>query len=133
MKRLMWAGVAALVAACGGGEPAQEAPAEEAAAQQEEMAAAFDAQASYNTVCASCHGTAGDGAGPAGAALNPPPANFTDPAFWESRTDETIFTAIKEGGPAVGRSPLMVGWAAQFDDDQIHALVEYVKTFKPAG
>lgn len=101
------------------------------AAAVAEAEAPFDARQAYNTACATCHGTAGDGNGPAGAALNPPPANFTDPAFWATRDDARIFTVIKEGAAAVGGSPLMVGWAMSYDDDQIQALVEYVKSFRP--
>ena len=73
----------------------------------------------------------GDGNGPAGGALDPKPADFTDPAFWADRDDERIFIAIKDGAPAVGGSPLMVGWSASYNDDQIRALTEYVKTFAP--
>ncbi len=90
----------------------------------------FDARAAFNTTCSVCHGKAGDGNGPGAAALDPKPANFTDPAFWETRTDEEIFKAIKEGGAAVGRSPLMVAWGATYSDDQIHAIVAYLKTFR---
>lgn len=93
--------------------------------------AAFDAAATFNTVCSTCHGSTGMGDGPAGMALDPRPASFADVAFWETRDDEHIFKVIKEGGAAVGRSPLMVGWGAMYSDDQIHELVEHVKGFKP--
>ena len=78
-------------------------------------------------------GTTGLGDGPAGQALDPQPASFADASFWETRDDDHIFTVIKEGGAAVGRSPLMVGWGASYDDDQIRQLVEHVKSFAPAG
>ena len=38
--------------------------------------AAFDAGATFNTVCATCHGASGLGDGPAGQALDPRPASF---------------------------------------------------------
>ncbi len=47
---------------------------------------------------------------------NPAPANFTDSAFWETRDDERIKTAIRDGGAAVGGSPLMAPWGVLFDD-----------------
>jgi cytochrome c553 len=134
MKRLSIFLVAGSLVACGGGEPAADAP---AAAPETTAAApapaAFNAVATFNTVCAACHGTSGLGDGPAGMALDPRPASFADASFWETRDDAHLFTVIKEGGAAVGKSPLMVGWGASFDDEQITQLVEHVKSFKPAG
>ncbi|MFQ5536613.1 MAG: c-type cytochrome [Gemmatimonadota bacterium] len=90
----------------------------------------FDAKAAYATVCATCHGANGDGNGPGGAALNPKPADFTDPAFWEGKTDEELVKAIREGGAAVGKSMLMPGWGALYNEAQTKVLVDYLKTFK---
>jgi high-affinity iron transporter len=132
MKRFSIFLVAGTLAACGGGEPADSAPAE-APSTPAPAPAAFNAEATFNTVCAACHGTTGLGDGPAGMALDPRPASFADAAFWETRDDERVFTVIKEGSAAVGGSPLMVGWGASFDDDQISQLVEHVKSFAPAG
>ena len=93
--------------------------------------AAFSAATTFGLVCASCHGAAGDGTGPAGAALDPRPANFTDPAFWEGRDRERIVTVIREGAPAVGGSPLMVGWSASFTPEQIEQLADHVMSLRP--
>lgn len=93
--------------------------------------AAFNPATTFGIVCASCHGAAGDGAGPAGLALDPRPANFTDPAFWATRDLERIATVIRDGAAAVGGSPLMVGWSASFSPEQIQQLAEYVATFRP--
>lgn len=132
MKRLSIIALAGALAACGGGEPAADAPSTAPAAQAPAPApAAFNAETTFNTVCSTCHGATGLGDGPGGMALDPRPASFADAAFWETRDDQHIFTVIKEGGAAVGRSPLMVGWGAMYNDDQINELVEYVKTFKP--
>ena len=134
MKRLSSIILAGALAACGGSEPAAEAPASEPAATAAAPApAAFDAVGTFNMVCATCHGTTGLGDGPAGQALDPRPASFADAEFWETRDDEHIFTVIKEGGAAVGKSPLMVGWGASYDDEQIQALADHVKSFAPAG
>jgi mono/diheme cytochrome c family protein len=57
--------------------------------------------------CASCHGATGVGDGPAAAALQPKPRNFKDPAWQKSVTDAHIEKVIAEGGPAVGKSPMM--------------------------
>jgi len=99
--------------------------------EAEPVAAAFSAPQMFGLVCASCHGTAGDGTGPAGAALTPPPANFTDPAFWATRDRARIVTVIREGAPAVGGSPLMVGWSASFTPEQIEQLADHVMSLRP--
>lgn len=109
-----------------GGAPAEAAAAAVAAAPE----AGFDAAGAYASICATCHGATGAGDGAAGAALDPRPANFTDPAFWESRTDEQVATAILRGGVAVGKSAMMPAWSALYDDAQAAALVEYLKTFQ---
>lgn len=91
----------------------------------------FNAGTAYNQACAACHGQAGDGNGPAGAALDPAPASFAEAEFWEDRDRERIALVIREGAPAVGGSPLMVGWSATYNEDQIQALTDYVLSFQP--
>ena len=134
MKRFSIIMLTGALVACGGGEPASEAPAAAPEASAPAPApAAFDAGATFNTVCATCHGASGLGDGPAGQALDPRPASFADAEFWETRDEAHIFTVIKEGGAAVGKSPLMVGWGASYDDEQIQSLTEYVMAFQPTG
>ena len=84
----------------------------------------------YAATCASCHGAAGAGDGAAAAALPVKPADFSAAAFWDSRDDATVFKAIKEGGPAVGKSPMMAPFGASLNDAQITELVDYMKTLK---
>lgn len=149
MPRLLIIAAMLLAAACNSSEPPAAAAAEPAAAAAKPATpppaaapepaavkpaepAPFDAVASFNTTCGVCHGAAGDGKGPAGAALKPPPANFTDAAFWEGKDKAAIAKAIKEGGAAVGKSPLMAAFGAQFNDEQIGLLTDHVMSFKPA-
>lgn len=88
----------------------------------------------YKTMCVSCHGEKGDGNGPAGAALNPKPTNFTDPANAARLTDEWVYKMVKEGGAANGKSPLMVAWAAVLQEQGVRDVSAYVlKTFKKGG
>jgi caa(3)-type oxidase subunit IV len=125
-----WENVAAQAAVERGiGGAHGELAVEETAAEPVE--AAFNAPQMFGLVCASCHGAAGDGTGPAGAALNPRPANFTDPAFWSTRDRDRIVTVIREGAPAVGGSPLMVGWSASFTPEQIEQLADHVMSLRP--
>ena len=45
-------------------------------------------------------------------------------------TDEYMFKVVKEGGAAVGKSPLMVAWAGALKDDEIRNVVAYVQKLK---
>lgn len=93
----------------------------------------FDAKATFNSVCAMCHGQDGKGNGPAATALNPKPANFTDPTFWKTTPDSVLFKAIKDGAASIGKSPLMTAWGGSYSDADIRALVAYIKTaFRPS-
>ena len=126
-----WVNVAAQAAVERGLPGEGEGEEVEAEAEPEPVEAGFSPASTFNIVCASCHGTAGDGTGPAGAALDPRPANFTDPAFWETRDMERITTVIRDGAVAVGGSALMVGWSASFTPEQIDQLADYVAAFRP--
>jgi cytochrome c553 len=89
-------------------------------------------EATFKSMCVACHGEKGDGNGPAGAALNPKPTNFTDAANSERLTDEYVYKMVKDGGQANGRSPLMISWATALNDQQIRDVATYVLKFKPA-
>ncbi len=91
------------------------------------------AKLQFKTFCATCHGTTGKGDGPAAAGLDPKPRNWTDSAWQKSTTDERIFQVIKDGGPAVGLSPLMTANPLYQDrPGVIHALVRMVRKCDPA-
>jgi cytochrome c len=86
-------------------------------------------EATYKLYCVLCHGATGLGDGPGAAALNPKPRNFQDKAEMSKISDKEIFTAIKSGGAAVGKSPLMVAWGAILGDDQkVHDVAAYVRS-----
>ena len=91
----------------------------------------FTAAGSFGTVCATCHGPGGQGDGPAGAALDPPPANFTDPVFWETRDRDRIVTVIRDGAASVGGSPLMAPWGALYTEEQLEQMADYVMSLAP--
>lgn len=84
-------------------------------------------KATYLQFCATCHGDAGKGDGPAAAALNPHPRNHTDAKYMSTRDDATLFKVIKEGGSSVGRSALMPAWGAAVQDPDIWNLVAYLR------
>lgn len=90
-------------------------------------------EAKFKELCVVCHGEKGDGTGAGGAALDPKPTNFTDPANAARLTDEYVYKMVKDGGAANGRSPLMVAWNGILNDEQIRDVSAYVLKFKPAG
>ena len=89
-------------------------------------------EAHYKTLCISCHGEKGDGNGPAGAAMNPKPGNFTDPANADRITPEWVYKMVKNGGAANGKSPMMIAWSGALNDQQIRDVAAYALKFKPA-
>jgi caa(3)-type oxidase subunit IV len=131
---LNWENVAAQAAVARGitGEGAEGPEADvEPAGGAATTASAFNAAAAYRNACAPCHGDSGAGDGLAGAALDPEPADFTAGAFWEGRTDTQLVGAIRGGGVAVGRSPLMPPWGGMFDAAQAQAIADHLRTFRP--
>lgn len=83
----------------------------------------------YKMYCATCHGETGKGDGVGAAALNPKPRDFTDKAVMAAIPDSEVFKAIKEGGAAVGKSPMMIAWGMLLkEDQQIHDVAAYVRS-----
>jgi cytochrome c oxidase subunit 4 len=54
----------------------------------------------FSVQCVACHGPQGQGNGPAAAALNPHPRNFTQAVGWKNgRKPTMVFKTLKEGLP----------------------------------
>jgi cytochrome c553 len=103
-------------------DPGAQAPAAPAPADE--------AKQTFATVCSACHGTQGKGDGPAAATLEPKPRNYTDKAWQASVTDEQLTKVIREGGAAVGKSPLMPANPQLKDKPEVIAeLVKIVRSF----
>jgi len=86
--------------------PVEAAPVATAAAGAGDPAM-VEATQLFAARCAACHGKAGAADGPVAAALTPKPRSFADAEWQKSVTDEHIEKVIREGGPAVGKSPIM--------------------------
>jgi mono/diheme cytochrome c family protein len=105
------------------------APGEAAARTWECLPGSAEAGAQiYATLCESCHGPGGNGEGPAAAGLNPKPARHTDGAYMNGLSNEHVRTVIRDGGPAVGKSPLMAPWGGALSDAQLDDVVAYVRS-----
>ena len=84
----------------------------------------------FATVCATCHGMDGTGNGPAAAALNPKPRNYTDAAWQASVTDDQLKETILKGGQGVGKSPMMPGQPQLKDQPEVlDGLVRIIRGF----
>lgn len=90
----------------------------------------------FTTNCASCHGDSGKGDGPVGAALNPPPRDFSKGEFkfdtdgdGKTGTDADLKNVIQKGGGAYGGSVLMAPWPSLSDAD-IANLIAHIRSLK---
>ena len=102
-------------------------------------ALAGDAEAgkqTYNTVCFTCHGMTGKGDGPAGAALDPKPRDFSTGSFKYDANgngtpgdDEDLALLIKNGAAKYGGSAVMAPWGYLSDAD-VANVVAYIRTLK---
>jgi mono/diheme cytochrome c family protein len=85
-------------------------------------------KATYNELCAKCHGATGKGDGKESATLATKPKDLTDCQRLSKSTDEQLFKVIKEGGPAGGLSKDMPSYAESLEDDEMHDTVAYIRS-----
>jgi mono/diheme cytochrome c family protein len=86
-----------------------------------------DVKQLYEQTCAMCHGPEGKGDGPTAQVLQPKPANLA--VALKGKKDTYLTKLIREGGASVGKSPLMPSYQGILKDEQIRALIKYVKGF----
>jgi mono/diheme cytochrome c family protein len=91
-------------------------------------ALAADGAAIYASQCAFCHGVSGKGDGPAAVALKPPPRDLSTAEYWKSVNPEMLAIIIANGKPGTAMLPFRDRLTAE----EIAALVEHLKKFKPA-
>jgi cytochrome c553 len=94
-----------------------------------EDAHAQDASLQFKVYCARCHGFVGRGDGADAGTLKTPPRDFTDCKLMRTIPDNTMFTAIRDGGTAVNLPNDMPSWSAGLSDDQIRTLMKYIRGF----
>jgi len=88
-----------------------------------EQQQAENAEQTFRTVCARCHGS--DGKGGVGPEGSSPPRNFCDAAFQANRTDEQLKLVIRTGKGA------MPGFGQLFSEADLQGLVRKLRSFSP--
>lgn len=88
---------------------------------------AADVAANYKSHCAKCHGA--DGAGKTKMGQKSGVKDYTDPKVLAEMKDEKAFKSVKEGMKE-GDKELMPPYAGKLSDDEIKALIAYMRTFK---
>lgn len=77
----------------------------------------------FKTRCVVCHGASGHGDGIASKGLDPKPRNFHDKAYMATKTDAQLLATIHAGKGA------MPSWKSQLSEDEMKAVLAYVRTF----
>jgi len=88
---------------------------------------AADAKENWDKTCAACHGKDGKGQTTMGKKLKV--KDYTDAKVQEEMKDEQMTKVIKEGVKE-GETVKMKAFGETFKDDEIKALVKYVRDFK---
>ena len=88
---------------------------------------AADAKANWDANCAQCHGKSGAADTKMGKTLNA--KDLTDPKVQAEFTDAKATQSIKEGVKDNGKTT-MKSFGGKLTDDEIKALVAYVRTLK---
>jgi mono/diheme cytochrome c family protein len=89
----------------------------------------------FEEVCAVCHGTTGraDPNNPTVQALDPQPADLSDPLFNSREPAADWHIVVTHGGPALGLSAAMPAQLGALKDDEIRNVVAYAKTLAPGS
>lgn len=79
--------------------------------------------------CVSCHGKKGKGDGQAATALQPKPADFTDPEHSTFYSEQGRIYIIRKGT----RGKAMIGWESTLKEQEIFAVYGYVNSLRNSG
>jgi len=81
----------------------------------------------YKTYCMQCHGMDGNGKGVNIRDMSVQPRDHTDAKAMSTRSDDTLFKTIKEGGLSIDKSVLMPPWGDTLSDEEIKDMVQHLR------
>jgi mono/diheme cytochrome c family protein len=89
----------------------------------------------FEEICAACHGATGrpDPSNPTVQALDPQPADLSDPLFNSREPADDWNIVVTHGGPALGLSAAMPAQQGALKDEEIRNVVAYAKTLAPGS
>jgi mono/diheme cytochrome c family protein len=87
----------------------------------------FEGRKLFTTYCLVCHGPKGDGKGPLARKLKKEPADLTDRAKMDKRSDLELFKIIETGRAHEGVVEGMPKWGTILPNPSIEALAAYVR------
>jgi len=99
-----------------------------AASVQIQALANETASDNYKAYCVQCHGMEGNGKGVNIPDMSVQPRDHTDTKAMSTRSDDSLFKVIKEGGLSISKSVLMPTWGGTLSDEEIKDLVLYLRT-----
>ncbi|HWG85536.1 MAG TPA: cytochrome c, partial [Deinococcales bacterium] len=79
----------------------------------------------FGSNCAMCHGADGWGRGHSGYALQPPPANFHEPRRLYNRSDEQLYTVLRDGIYGTAMPP----WRDKLSEAEIRSVVAFIRSY----
>ncbi len=85
----------------------------------------------YENHCAVCHGPRGKGDGPGARVSRQPMQDFSNADAMRGVGDRFLFEIIKKGSSQFGRSNAMPSWGMKLTDDEIRAVVAYIRSLAP--
>lgn len=89
---------------------------------------ALDGHAIFEAHCAVCHGSTGRGDGPGATLIRQKMMDFTDAAAMRGVKDGFLFEIIQKGSSQFGRSNAMPAWGMKLTDEEIRAVVAYIRS-----
>lgn len=75
--------------------------------------------------CKVCHGATGAGDGQLSEHLNPDPGDLRAKA--EERSDWELYLTVRDGGKAIGLSPVMVGFGERLSEQELKDVTAFTR------